>query len=82
MRSSMLQPCKGRPKALWLHGAPARGLKIDMQTTLKRTLSTALRSFQSTNSMILFVPETYKIPVLQTKSVTEDGSVDFNQTCK
>ena len=71
-------PVKGTAKALWLHGAPARGLKIDMQATLRST-STAFKEFPKYqfNDPIRTFNEV-EIPVLQT-SLSQDGSVDFNQ---
>lgn len=72
------KPVKGTASAMWLHGSPARNLKIDMTATL-RASHTAFSKYPNYN----FIDPIRKfdeieIPVLDAK-LSSEGSIAFNQ---
>ena len=73
------KPIVGSVQGLWLHGAPARNLKIEMATTL-RTTTTAFDGYTGYqfNDPIRNFSE-IEIPVL-TGQLSENGVIDFNKT--
>lgn len=68
---------KGSAQALWLHGAPARKMKIEMEATL-RSASTAFDKFKNYrfNDPIRQFEEV-EIPVLEA-TLSESGEVNFS----
>ncbi len=72
------KPVKGTVSAMWLHGSPARNLKIDMKATL-RSSNSAFPKYPKYNFIdpIRSFSEV-EIPVLDTK-LSEDGSTSFSQ---
>ncbi len=72
------KPVTGNAQALWLHGAPARNLKIEMDATLRST-STAFKKFKNYqfNDPIRTFNEV-EISVLD-KNLTDEGIVDFSK---
>ncbi|MCB0456826.1 MAG: hypothetical protein KDC91_03710, partial [Flavobacteriaceae bacterium] len=72
------KPVEGTAKALWLHGAPARNLKIEMLATL-RTTNTAFKDFSNYhfNDPIRSFDE-IELPVLNT-TLSDEGTVNFNK---
>lgn len=78
------KPIKGSVKGLWLHGSPARNLKIEMEATLRST-STAFPKFDNYifNDPVRKFNEV-EIPLLKTKLsskglVTLNKKLDLNQ---
>lgn len=72
------KPVSGSAQALWLHGAPARNLKIEMDATL-RSSYTSFKGFENYN----FNDPSRKfneveIPVIDTK-LSDDGTIQFNK---
>ena len=72
------KPVKGTASALWLHGSPARNLKIDMTTTL-RSSNAPFSKFPKYN----FIDPIRKfdeveIPVLDAQ-LSSEGSTSFSQ---
>lgn len=72
------KPVSGTASALWLHGSPARNLKIDMTATLRASHS-AFPKYPNYN----FIDPVRKfdeveIPVLDAK-LSSEGSIAFNQ---
>lgn len=72
------QPVKGTATAAWLHGAPARNLKIEMDATL-RTTATAFKKFSNYqfNDPVRKFKEV-EIPVLDTK-LSAGGTTSFSK---
>ncbi|MEZ4778008.1 MAG: MG2 domain-containing protein [Flavobacteriaceae bacterium] len=72
------KPLEGTAKALWLHGAPARNLKIEMAATLRST-NTAFKDFSvyHFNDPIRSFDE-IELPVLNT-TLSDEGTVNFNK---
>ncbi len=72
------KPVKGNAEVSWLHGAPARNMKIEMDATLRST-STAFDKFNgyTFNDPVRRFNEV-DIPVLNTR-LTDDGTVDFSE---
>lgn len=72
------KPIEGNTKALWLHGAPARNLKVEMTATLRST-NTAFKDFTGYhfNDPIRSFDE-IELPVLNT-TLNEEGSATFNK---
>ena len=72
------KPLKGTASAMWLHGSPARNLKIDMTATL-RASNTAFPKFPKYNftDPIRSFNEV-EIPVLDTQ-LSSEGSISFSQ---
>lgn len=72
------KPVKGTVSAMWLHGSPARNLKIDMTATL-RASNSAFPKFQKYNFIdpIRTFSEV-EIPVLDTQ-LSSEGSTAFSQ---
>ena len=73
------KPIKGTASALWLHGAPARNLKIDMEATLRAT-STAFPKFPTYhfNDPIRSFSET-ELPILSS-NLSQEGSTSFEKS--
>ncbi|MEM7085885.1 MAG: MG2 domain-containing protein [Bacteroidota bacterium] len=71
-------PIAGSVQGLWLHGAPARNLKIEMATTL-RTTTTAFDGYTGYqfNDPIRSFNE-IEIPILNSQ-LSDNGEVDFNK---
>lgn len=69
---------KGTANGLWLHGAPARNLNIEMDATLRST-NTAFPKFEKYvfNDPIRTFNEV-EIPILKT-SLSSEGAVTFNK---
>ncbi|MGK0427251.1 MAG: hypothetical protein ACJAUR_001361 [Ulvibacter sp.] len=72
------KPIKGSATGLWLHGSPARNLKIEMNTTLRST-TTAFPKFAkyTFNDPVRKFNEV-EIPLLKT-SLSSEGIIDFNE---
>ncbi len=72
------KPVKGTAKVTWLHGAPARNLKIEMEATLRST-GTAFKDYPKYqfNDPIRSFNE-LETQVLKT-TLNEDGVIDFNK---
>ncbi|PVW15259.1 alpha-2-macroglobulin family protein [Marixanthomonas spongiae] len=72
------KPIKGTANAAWLHGAPARNLKIEMDATL-RTTSTAFKNYPNYqfNDPVRTFNEV-EIPVLDTK-LSSKGTTSFSK---
>ncbi|MGO3182764.1 MAG: alpha-2-macroglobulin family protein [Aequorivita sp.] len=72
------KPVKGTASAMWLHGSPARSLKIDMTATL-RASNSAFPKFPKYNFIdpVRAFSEV-EIPVLDTK-LSEEGSTSFSK---
>lgn len=72
------KPVKGTASAMWLHGSPARNLKMDMTATL-RASNSAFPKFPKYNFIdpVRTFSEV-EIPVLDTK-LSAEGSTSFNQ---
>ncbi|AFL80594.1 large extracellular alpha-helical protein [Aequorivita sublithincola DSM 14238] len=72
------KPVKGTASAMWLHGSPARNLKIDMTATL-RSSNTAFPKFSKYNFIdpIRTFSEV-EIPVLDTQ-LSSEGVTAFSQ---
>lgn len=72
------KPIKGSATGLWLHGSPARNLKIEMNTTLRSTTT----SFPKFEKYIFNDPvrnfNEIEIPLLKTK-LSSEGVVKFNE---
>ncbi|WP_347373547.1 MG2 domain-containing protein [Aequorivita sp. Q41] len=73
------KPVKGTASAMWLHGSPARNLKIDMTATL-RASNTAFPKYSKYNFIdpIRSFSE-IEIPVLDAK-LSSEGSTAFSQS--
>tara|TARA_B100001765_G_scaffold215434_1_gene187487 strand:+ start:5855 stop:11395 length:5541 start_codon:yes stop_codon:yes gene_type:complete len=72
------KPITGTANALWLHGAPARNLKIEMEATL-RTASTPFEKFknyQFQDPVRSFEDQT--LPVLKS-TLSAEGSTSFSK---
>lgn len=71
------QPVEGTATALWLHGAPARNLKIEMAATLRST-STAFKDFSKYqfNDPIRSFDE-IELPVLN-NILSQEGTIKIN----
>jgi uncharacterized protein YfaS (alpha-2-macroglobulin family) len=69
---------KGSVQGLWLHGAPARNLKVEMNATLRST-NTAFEAFKKYqfNDPIRSFDEV-EIPVLS-KNLSAEGTTDFSK---
>ncbi|MCZ4318310.1 MG2 domain-containing protein [Aequorivita viscosa] len=72
------KPVKGTASAMWLHGSPARSLKIDMTATL-RASNAAFTKFPKYNFIdpILKFDEV-EMPVLDGQ-LSSEGSISFSQ---
>jgi len=72
------KPVKGTVSAIWLHGSPARNLKIDMTATL-RASNSAFPKYPKYNFIdpIRTFSEV-EIPVLDTQ-LSSEGSISFSQ---
>ncbi len=72
------KPIKGSATGLWLHGSPARKLKIEMSTTLRST-TTAFPKFEKYvfNDPVRKFNEV-EIPLLKT-TLSSEGVVKFNE---
>lgn len=72
------KPIKGSATGLWLHGSPARNLKIEMDATL-RTTRTAFPKFDKYlfNDPVRSFYEV-EVPILK-NSLSSEGSIDFNE---
>ena len=72
------KPVKGTASAMWLHGSPARDLKIDMTATLRASNSSFPKypKFNFTDPIRTF--DEVEIPVLDTK-LSSEGSVAFSK---
>ncbi|MCW5520916.1 hypothetical protein J1N09_13790 [Aureitalea sp. L0-47] len=68
----------GSAEAMWLHGAPARNMKIEMDATLRST-STAFEKFKgyTFNDPVRRFDEV-EVPVLSTQ-LSENGKVTFSE---
>ena len=73
------KPVSGTAKATWLHGAPARNLKIEMDATLRST-ATAFEKFPNYqfNDPVRSFDE-IEIPILET-NLSKEGEINFNQS--
>lgn len=72
------KPVEGNASAMWLHGSPARNLKIDMTATLSASNS-AFPKFSKYNFIDPIRSfEELEIPVLDTK-LSEEGKTFFNK---
>ena len=72
------KPIKGTASANWLHGSPARNLKIDMTATL-RASATAFPKYPNYNFIDpVRTFEEVEIPVLDTQ-LSSEGTVEFNK---
>ncbi|NND62866.1 MAG: hypothetical protein HKN48_06690, partial [Flavobacteriaceae bacterium] len=72
------KPVEGNAEVTWLHGAPARNLKIEMDATL-RTTSTAFKDYigyKFTDPVRTF--SEVEIPVLNT-TLSSEGSTNFSK---
>ncbi|GAB5400904.1 MAG: MG2 domain-containing protein [Aureisphaera sp.] len=69
---------KGSAQALWLHGAPARNLKIEMEATL-RTQNSAFKQYDryNFNDPIRTFDE-IEFPVMTT-TLSDDGTTSFSE---
>jgi hypothetical protein len=72
------KPIKGTATGLWLHGSPARKLKIEMDATLRAT-SSAFPKFEKYvfNDPVRSFNEV-EIPILK-NNLSEDGTINFNE---
>lgn len=73
------KPVKGTANAMWLHGSPARNLKIDMTATL-RASNTSFQKYPRynfTDPIRRF--DEVELPVLDTE-LSSEGSTSFNKT--
>jgi len=72
------QPIVGSAQGLWLHGAPARNLKIEMAATLRST-GTAFKGYvgYNFNDPVRSFNEV-EIPILETQ-LSEEGLANFNK---
>ena len=72
------KPVKGTATAAWLHGAPARNLKVEMDATL-RTTATAFKEYPNYqfNDPVRTLNKV-EIPVLDTK-LSSEGSTAFSK---
>ena len=72
------KPVSGNAEALWLHGAPARNLRIEMDATLRST-NTAFDKFKNYhfNDPVRTFDET-EVTILD-KTLSEAGTVDFSK---
>lgn len=72
------KPIKGTASASWLHGSPARNLKIDMIATL-RASSTAFSKYFNYNFIDpVRTFEEVEIPILETQ-LSSEGIITFNK---
>lgn len=72
------KPVKGTASAMWLHGSPARNLKIDMTATL-RASNSAFPKFPKYNFIDPIRKfEEVEIPVLETQ-LSSEGSTSFSK---
>lgn len=72
------KPIKGTATGLWLHGAPARNLKIEMTTTLRAT-STAFDAFKNYNfNDPIRSFDAVELPMLDTK-LSSEGTTTFSE---
>ncbi|RDK88612.1 alpha-2-macroglobulin family protein [Marinirhabdus gelatinilytica] len=71
-------PVKGNVEGLWLHGAPARNLKVEMDATLRST-STAFNNFKNYqfNDPVRRFDEV-EIPLLS-KNLSAEGTTSFSK---
>ncbi len=72
------KPVTGNAEVLWLHGAPARNMKIEMEATLRST-STAFEKFKgyTFNDPVRNFDEV-EIPFIST-SLSNEGTVNFSE---
>lgn len=72
------KPVKGTVSAMWLHGSPARDLKIDMTATLRASNSSFPKypKYNFTDPIRKF--DEVEIPVLDTK-LSSEGSTSFSK---
>ena len=73
------QPITGSATGTWLHGAPARNLKIDMTATL-RSIEASFKNFKSyvfTDPVRSF--NEVEIPILDQKALSNEGKIDFTK---
>ncbi len=72
------KPIKGSASGLWLHGSPARNLKIEMDATLRST-TTAFPKFKKYifNDPVRSFNEV-EIPILK-NSLSPEGVINFNE---
>ena len=72
-------PVSGAAKATWLHGAPARNLKIDMTATLSSTAASFkdFKNYDFTDPVRRF--NEVEIPVLDQKTLDNSGTIKFSQ---
>ncbi len=72
------KPVKGTVTGLWLHGAPARNLKVEMNATL-RTTNTAFKAFKNYNfNDPIRTFDEVEIPVTDTK-LSAEGFASFSE---
>ena len=72
------KPIKGTAAGLWLHGAPARNLKIEMTATLRAT-NTAFASFKNYNfNDPIRSFDALELPILDAK-LSNDGTTSFSK---
>lgn len=72
------KPIKGLASGLWLHGSPARNLKIEMDATLRST-NTAFPKFNKYvfNDPVRSFNEA-EVPILK-NSLSSEGTINFNK---
>ncbi|MGO4913537.1 alpha-2-macroglobulin family protein [Leeuwenhoekiella sp. W20_SRS_FM14] len=72
-------PLEGSATATWLHGSPARNLKIDMTATL-RSVNASFKNFKNyefTDPVRSF--EEVELPVLDQQSLSNEGVINFSK---
>ncbi|RXG18062.1 hypothetical protein DSM03_101742 [Leeuwenhoekiella aestuarii] len=72
-------PINGTAQATWLHGAPARNLKIDMTATLSSTTASFkdFKNYQFTDPVRRF--NEVEIPILNQKTLDNSGLIKFSE---
>lgn len=72
------KPIKGTAKAMWLHGAPARNLKIEMDVTLRETNApfSKFSKYNFKDPIRSFDAE--EISMLEA-NLTSEGNIDFSK---
>jgi hypothetical protein len=72
------KPIKGTATGLWLHGAPARNLKIEMTATLRAT-STAFDAFKNYNfNDPIRIFDAVELPILE-GNLSSEGTTSFSE---
>ena len=73
------EPVTGEVKATWLHGSPARNLKVDMTATLRSTSGgfDHYKKYQFTDPIRRF--NEVEIPIIDQKSLNEAGTLAFTK---